>query len=332
MSVNGASSLWSLAGTLYVGVNGNGTLTIANGGSVTSTGGYLGSASGTNGTVTVTGSMGGVNSTLTLNTADVLYVGDNGNGTLTIANGGHVSSGAGDIGTDFGSTGSVTVDALGGTGSVWNLNGNRLIVGNNDGSGTLTITNGGNVTSNYGEIAFTSGSTGAVTVNGTNSIWTLATSIPASLFVGDAYTGCLTISNGGTVNSGSGYLGNQTSGNGTATVTGANSFWNLNSNSLTVGDSGNGTLTIANGGNVSSSFGDIAAASGSNGTVTVTGANSTWNLALLPLRRRQRQRHLDHRQRRQCLQRHGLYWRQYQRERHGDRDGRELEVDTQRWT
>jgi T5SS/PEP-CTERM-associated repeat protein len=48
---------------------------------------------------------------------------------------------------------------------------------------------------------------------------------------------------------------------------------------VTVGNTGTGTLTIANGGTVSSPFGlasVIGSLAGSQGTVTVTGAGSTW--------------------------------------------------------
>ncbi len=68
-------------------------------------------------------------------------------------------------------------------------------------------------------------------------------------------------------------------------VTGSGSQWN-NSSFLSVGTAGGGTLNITNGGLVSDTcpvtcaaasaaiIGDLA---GSNGTVTVSGAGSTWN-------------------------------------------------------
>src|SRR5262249_58349625 len=48
---------------------------------------------------------------------------------------------------------------------------------------------------------------------------------------------------------------------------------------LPVGDSGTGTLTIQNGGAVSNQLGFIGLSSGSSGTVTVTGAGSSWTNA-----------------------------------------------------
>jgi T5SS/PEP-CTERM-associated repeat protein len=42
------------------------------------------------------------------------------------------------------------------------------------GKGTLTITNGGTVTAAFAGIAESAGSNGAITVDGTNSQWTLS--------------------------------------------------------------------------------------------------------------------------------------------------------------
>ena len=58
-------------------------------------------------------------------------------------------------------------------------------------------------------------------------------------------------------------------------VDGAGSTWN-NSNNLTIGRSGSGTLTITNGGTVSNTDGDIGSRLGSTGSVTVEGTGSTW--------------------------------------------------------
>ena len=47
-------------------------------------------------------------------------------------------------------------------------------------------------------------------------------------------------------------------------------------NNLAVGQNGTGTLTIQSGGTVSNVFGAVGNLPGSQGTVTVTGAGSTW--------------------------------------------------------
>ena len=69
-----------------VGGQGTGTLTIQDGGTVTSAGGSVGLAVGSNGTVTVTGP----GSSWSNGTSGGLNIGSFGTGTLTIENGGRV--------------------------------------------------------------------------------------------------------------------------------------------------------------------------------------------------------------------------------------------------
>ena len=106
VTVDGAGSSWTNSGGLFVGFSGTGTLTIQNGGTVSSSGG--GAIDGSTGTVTVTGT----GSSWTTGSAE-LFVGSSGIGTLTIQNGGTVSSGFGVIGSNFGSSGTVTVTGAG---------------------------------------------------------------------------------------------------------------------------------------------------------------------------------------------------------------------------
>ena len=71
-----------------------------------------------------------------------------------------------------------------------------------------------------------------------------------------------------------GFIGNLPGSQGTVTVSGT---W-TNVGTLVVGGLGTGTLTIQDGGTVSSGGGgSIGLAAGSTGTVTVTGPGSTWN-------------------------------------------------------
>jgi T5SS/PEP-CTERM-associated repeat protein len=154
----------------------------------------------------------------------------------------------------------------------------RLSVGNS-GTGTLTIQGGGTVSNNIGFIGVNSGSTGTVTVTGAGSTWTN----PFGLLVGRTGTGTLTIQNGGAVSDSSGVaafgssIATTVGSIGTVTVTGAGSTW-TDVVHIIVGDGGTGTLTIQNGGVVSSGLSSsIGGGLGSTGTVTVTGAGSTWN-------------------------------------------------------
>ena len=117
-----------------------------------------------------------------------------------------------------------------------------------------------------------------VTVSGAGSTWTNS----GTIVVGGLGTGTLTIQNGGTVNSaGGGSVGLAAGSTGTVTVTGPGSTWsNTPGGGLSIGAFGTGTLTIANGGTVinNTAFAaNIGTGAGSQGTVTVTGAGSTWS-------------------------------------------------------
>lgn len=102
--------------------------------------------------------------------------------------------------------------------------------------------------------------------------WTSSTG--ASIGRTPGKTGTLSITNGGGVVVGTGWVGAIPGGTGALTVTGSN--W-IGSGDLFLGMSaGSGTLNVANGGHVSSVFGAIALGSGSTGRATLTGAGTTW--------------------------------------------------------
>jgi T5SS/PEP-CTERM-associated repeat protein len=203
-----------------------------------------------------------------------IFVGSQGTGQLTIQGGGTLSSTVSVVGTLAGSQGTVTVT---GVFSTWF---NTVFVVGALGSGTLTIENGGRVFSGSSFIGNVSGpqgpGVGTVTVTGVGAEWNTS----GGLTVGNQGIGILTVSDGGLVTSSGGIIGNsgpQGTGQGTVTVTGADSRWFIFGN-LGIGNVGStGTLTIANGGAVSNSLGGIGVGpGGSQGTVTVTGADSTW--------------------------------------------------------
>ncbi|MDU0338827.1 beta strand repeat-containing protein [Bosea rubneri] len=112
-----------------------------------------------------------------------------------------------------------------------------------------------------------------VTVPGSQSSpWNIA----GALTVGNLSTGTLHIGAGGIVSNGSGFIGRQTTGIGTATVSGTGAQWN-NSAGISVGFSGSGALSITNGGHVSSTTNSyVGVALNSTGSVTVSGAGSQW--------------------------------------------------------
>ena len=269
VSVSDAKSQWTNSSAVYVGYNGAGSLSITNGGSVTDTGasiGFLG-----NGTVTIGGGTG----TSTWTHSGIMDVGDYGTGTLNITGGGSVTNGGNFsiIGNAPGSSGTVMVG--GGTGSsTWTI-ATELSVGSS-GTGSLTITGGGSVSSSSGSVGGSNGSVGTATIGaGTGpSSWINAgvLSIGAN---GSSGTATVTITGGGTVSDTLGSMGGGSSvavnvGGGTGTST-----W-INSSNLYIGAGGTTTLTITGGGSVSDTVGSLGNGSGT-ATVAVGGGTGSSN-------------------------------------------------------
>lgn len=265
VTVTGAGSGWNGVGSLYVGHKGNGSLTLSEGATVSGFGStYIGFGSGSTGTVEVTGTGSDWN-------GSYLYVGYLGEGHLTISDGATASSTLSYIGNSAGSYGTVTVT---GTGSGWNSTSTFSI--GESGEGHLAISDGATITSKGGTIGNKVDSSGTVEVTGAGSGWTNSTGIT----VGSSGTGHLTISDGATVSStasnNKNYIGNAAGSTGTAVVTGTNSSWETES--LYVGYSGEGHLTISDGATVNTgSSGSVGYVAGSTGSAEVTGTGSGWN-------------------------------------------------------
>jgi T5SS/PEP-CTERM-associated repeat protein len=151
----------------------------------------------------------------------------------------------------------------------------NLSVGPN-GTGMLTIQAGGTLNTSFGTIGNLPGGLGTVTVAGAGSNWFNA----GTVVVGGLGTGTLTIQDGGTANSAGGSVGLAAGSTGTVTVTGPGSGWfNGPGGELNIGSFGTGALTVANGGtvfNFTAFTANIGTGAGSQGTVTVTGAGSSW--------------------------------------------------------
>jgi T5SS/PEP-CTERM-associated repeat protein len=299
-TVSGANAVWNNSGTALIGEIGTGTLTVSNGGVFSSGNASVGAFSNANGTATVSGAGSQWNS------SGSLTIGNSGTGTLNVQSAGVVTSTNGFVGVNAGSTGTATIT---GAGSQWNSSGSLTI--GNSGTGTLNVQSAGVVTSTNGFVGVNAGSTGTATITGSNSRWSVGNNVHVGwdnttasgalnvnsngrLHVGNSTSG----SSGGirighttnssaagnvrlgansTINNSGWVIVGQSSGTfGSATVSGANAVWN-NFDSIVVGDSGTGTLTISNGG----VFSDVAAflgwSSSANGTATVSGAGSQWN-------------------------------------------------------
>jgi T5SS/PEP-CTERM-associated repeat protein len=227
----------------------------------------LGVAAGDVGTLSISG--GG-----TLLDGGALNIGENGTGTLNITKGGTVSDSDATVGSGSGSTGMVLVD---GPGSTWSHDGAIIIGDKANATGTLTISNGGTMSTGGTGAGSVIGnnptSTGTVNVSGAGSTWINS----AALALSDAGgVGVLNILDGGVVSSGGSILG-ASSGSATVTLTGTGSAWTIDGD-LSVGDAfgGAGTVTVTQGGQINSTNGFIGNGSSSTGSVTLAGANATW--------------------------------------------------------
>ncbi|HVJ33182.1 MAG TPA: autotransporter domain-containing protein [Terriglobia bacterium] len=169
-------------------------------------------------------------------------IGNAGDGSMVISNGGTLTSNSGTIGYDVNSTGAVTVT---GAGSNWTLNG-TFGIGALSG-GQLTISNGGSVLAT-GNIALgmRPGITGTINVDGTGS--SLTDNMTIRLGILNGGIGKLNISNGATVSSNGAFIGDIAGATGTANVIGGT--WQSANSLFYVGLDGSGSLDIAQGGSV----------------------------------------------------------------------------------
>ncbi|RCS24199.1 autotransporter outer membrane beta-barrel domain-containing protein [Phyllobacterium salinisoli] len=197
-------------------------------------------------------------------------------GRLNVLNGGSISGSQIEIGRDVGSTGYVTVDGQGSNIDVPAARGEGHVSVGYYGNGTLVISNGGTVRSEVGELATgdTSRRAGHATVQvtGKDSAWTIFGGV--LIHVGGWGTGTLDIADGGKVDAMSSVIniGDNLSGKGTVSVDGPNSLL-TNTAAISVGNAGKGTLTVSNGGSVSTTAAlNIAVAHGSTGTLNIGAA------------------------------------------------------------
>jgi outer membrane autotransporter protein len=183
---------------------------------------------------------------------------------LTIQTGGTLADSFGTVGNLPGGLGTVTVT---GAGSNWSTAGSVVVGG--QGTGTLTIQDGGTVNSSGGgSVGLTGGPTGIVTVTGPGSSWINGPS--GGLNIGSFGTGTLTIVNGGRVINITAFtanIGNGAGSQGTVTVTGPGSTWS-NSSGVNIGNLGTGTLTVADSGIVTGPI-VIATNAGAIGTLNI---------------------------------------------------------------
>ncbi len=191
-NVDGAGSSWTSQSSLFVGDSGDGVLNVTGGGAVTNGEGHLGFNFDSTGTATIDGT----GSSWT--NFGFFYVGHNGDGTVTVSNGGALNTfgSFSYIAYSAASVGHATID---GAGSTW-TNGHGFYIGF-DGEGTLDITNGGVMNSDFfTNVGFSPGSSGTLNVTGAGSTFanTGALSIGGNVS-GPGGTGVLRVADGAAV-------------------------------------------------------------------------------------------------------------------------------------
>ncbi len=275
VTVSGAGSTWTSTGNIYVGNGGNGTLSVEAGAIVSAVDGYVSTLTGSTSSLTVTGAASAMN----LSGVFIAGYSSGTNATVALSSGGQISGMQGTLGDLAGSSGTMTIS---GSGSKWSafvnsvtysgyMNVGRL------GSGTLTVTDGGNVTGYRLYIGNEVGSTGTVTLSGSGS----QIQMTSNLYVGSEGTGTLTLSDGAQISAAAvkiGYLAGAvgTLNVGAAAGQAAAAAGTINATEIVLGD-GDSRLVLNH---TATNYGIAANITGTgqlivlNGTSILTGTNT----------------------------------------------------------
>ncbi len=272
VTVHSVTSSWYLYNGLSIGVSGNGTLTIADSGTVTvSTNGpgvvELASDTGAVGTINI-GSAPGSAATAagTLNAAELHF--GAGQGTLNFNS---TSASSFNSALVSSATGRHQLNHYAGTthllGDNSRFNGNTTVSG-----GQLRVLNVLGTEEGRIDAGTKTGATASVLVTGSGSTW----AITDNLFVGSAGSANLNILNSGTVSNQFAMVNAQQNGVATVTISDVGSLWSNRAALLVGSDGGQGKVSVLAGGYVSSVDGYIGRNQNGNGTVNVSGNGSTW--------------------------------------------------------
>jgi fibronectin-binding autotransporter adhesin len=242
-----------------------GTLSVSGNGSITQTSAVsVGHASGSDGTLTVTGTSASLTGT------GLVIVGDQGTGALNVENGGTVNLGVdnNNVGLLVGNASAVTgTTTVTGTGSSLTVNsGTGDMVLGNGGNAFLNIIAGGTVTD--GSAFLGEGSTaaaGTVDVSGSGSAWTNNN----TLYLGEGGTGTVTVEDNGSISASSIVIGDQSPAVGTLKIGNNNAVGSLTIGSIQFGN-GAGTIDF-NQTNTATLNANISGA----GTVNIEGSGTT---------------------------------------------------------
>jgi T5SS/PEP-CTERM-associated repeat protein/autotransporter-associated beta strand protein len=223
---SGTAQISSLILGLDANSSANTSLTVQSGATLTVNDGLIGDQSGSNGTLTVTGTGSQL--------IHGLSVGAGGVGYLNILNGASMTGGV-DVGVLSGSQGTIVVD---GAGSRLNANSLGMTIGD-QGQGTMNVTNGGNVTStNSTLLVGADHGQGAALLDGAGSSLSVA-----SIVMGNVGSGNLTVQNGGLVTGGNMILTGQPTDSATVNLNPGGTL-RLTGNNMTTIDGANGAVNF----------------------------------------------------------------------------------------
>ncbi|WP_429597337.1 autotransporter domain-containing protein [Variovorax sp. PvP013] len=203
----------------------------------------------------------GIGSTLKVKGQVVL--GDSGNGSMVVSNGGQASAGESIfVGDRTGGTGTLTVTDAGSSLTT----GGDLQVGS-VATGSMTVTDGAKVSVDRDAyVGLYAGADGTLTVTRSATFDVLT----GAINVGDSGTGRMTVSNGGKLNTVDMLIGNQAEGKGDVTVSAAGSRISAHRD-LVVGGKGLGTLSVLAGAGAETGNVYVGERQGGTGTVRVDG-------------------------------------------------------------
>ena len=261
--VSGLSASFSYGNTLKIGNGPNvgANFTVQAGASASTTSGftYLGYQASSIGSALISGDD-------TIWTNSLLFVGYEGEGSLVIQEGARTKSNSSVVGFAANSVGTATVT---GSGSIWEPNGIEVGL---DGIGSVIVNSGAEILSDSAvELGANMNSFGNVLVEGANSKLDCN-----SLSVGRYGQGTLQIWNGAKVNTymNQNVVASAPNGTGLIDIKGPGSILCMNNinNNFIVGNSGNGTLKISDGGIAKIPSVMVTNHGGSVGTLQIEGA------------------------------------------------------------
>jgi T5SS/PEP-CTERM-associated repeat protein len=201
------------------------------------------------------------------NITDTVLVGQAGTALVQVTGGARLNADDTIIGQNATGEGTVTVS---GNGSLWKQS-NSLTIGD-AGRGTMQVLSQARAETTNATLGTQANSSGTMSVTGVGSSW----EITGFLTLSTSGQSTLNVADGGRVSAtGATRLGTAAAGEGRVVVTGAGSLLSTGT-SMTVGETGFGSLRVLTGGRVTSGNSTIGDNAGSRGEAVVDGANSTW--------------------------------------------------------